>query len=178
MTRANPRTAKPYPPEVKAQAKARFLTGETLPSIAAWVQQVTGRPCNASLIYHWVSKAAPGEPSAKEVRAVQTEQILSKVAEIEGGHRLAEMREMLSAYDRMWRKGDQELKVISSEDAEQAMKLVDQGIRGHQFLMAGVIHVKFAQAMAKILDTFVVDPVQKREAVKMLREALAEVGIT
>ena len=137
---------KVIPTNIKLEAMKLFLEGnKTAKEIAEEIStpEIEVKPVT---IYAWAKKDRWGEQ--KDVARTNEQQ---KLVETEGQRFARLQQEQLTNYTEVAEKAQRELKGLTFDRAEAAVRAIDIGIRGQRDVLNGLINLQFVQDVLGVL---------------------------
>ena len=138
---------KKFPESVKLEAMRLFIAGDkTAKEIAEIVSKDNDTEVKPVTIYAWAKKDRWGEQ--KDVARTNEQQ---KLVETEGQRFARLQQEQLTNYTEVAEKAQRELKGLTFDRAEAAVRAIDIGIRGQRDVLNGLINLQFVQDVLGVL---------------------------
>jgi len=137
---------KVIPTSIKLEGMKLFLEGnKTAKEIAEEIStpEIEVKPVT---IYAWAKKDRWGEQ--KDVARTNEQQ---KLVETEGQRFARLQQEQLTNYTEVAEKAQRELKGLTFDRAEAAVRAIDIGIRGQRDVLNGLINLQFVQDVLRVL---------------------------
>ena len=137
---------KRFPESMKNNAMKLFLKGDKTAKEIAELVSKAGMEVKPVTIYAWAKKDRWGEQ--KDVARTNEQQ---KLVETEGQRFARLQQEQLTNYTEVAEKAQRELKGLTFDRAEAAVRAIDIGIRGQRDVLNGLINLQFVQDVLGVL---------------------------
>jgi hypothetical protein len=164
--------SKRYALETIAAAKELYLQDSSLREIAGEISRETGRNASAVLVLKWCRKYGwPEEKAALEARALA--RVAEETEELREKAMADTVRNQVAAYRTLWERGVSELMNLEITRPNDAIAMVDNGVRGEREILGNAATRQFLIDVAGIIKS----EVHNRETLLKIGHRLVELGV-